>query len=166
MPLQQQWRQALGEVWQGEEARVFTGELGQPLEPTVIDQHFGRLVERLGLPRIRLHDLRHSSASLLIADGAHPKVVQRLLRHARSGVTLDLYAHLFPGTGRTEAERVAAALWQGVEPPAEGSEPAALQYRGPSRGPNVPHRHKQRARGGVSGSMPLALCQIGRAGRI
>jgi hypothetical protein len=50
-----------------------------------------------GLPRIRFHDLRHSYASVLIAQGAHPKVISDQLGHASVQITMDRYSHLFDG---------------------------------------------------------------------
>jgi integrase len=53
--------------------------------------------ELQGLPRIRFHDLRHSYASVLIAQGAHPKVISDQLGHASVQITIDRYSHLFDG---------------------------------------------------------------------
>jgi integrase len=61
-----------------------------------------------GLPRIRFHDLRHSHATLLLAQGVHPKVVQERLGHAGVGITLDTYSHVLPGM-QDQAARVLGA---------------------------------------------------------
>ena len=61
---------------------------------------FKPLLERAGLPRsVRLHDLRHTCATLLLKAGQHPKFVQELLGHANIAITLDTYSHVLPGMG-------------------------------------------------------------------
>jgi len=52
------------------------------------------LLEKAGLPSIRFHDLRHSVATLLLARGVHPKVVQGILGHSQIGITMDIYSHV------------------------------------------------------------------------
>jgi len=52
---------------------------------------------RAGLPRVRVHDLRHTTASVLLEIGVHPKVVQDLLGHSTIAVTMDTYSHVAPG---------------------------------------------------------------------
>jgi integrase len=60
-------------------------------------RYFRPILERAGLPRIRLHDLRHSCATLLLAGNVNPKIVQELLGHANIAMTLDTYSHILPG---------------------------------------------------------------------
>jgi integrase len=60
-------------------------------------RYFRPILERAGLPRIRLHDLRHSCATLLLSRNVNPKIVQELLGHANIGMTLDTYSHILPG---------------------------------------------------------------------
>lgn len=67
---------------------------GSPLHPKTLSWHFGSAVRRTGLPAIRLHDLRHSQATLALKAGVHPRVVQERLGHANVGVTLDTYSHV------------------------------------------------------------------------
>ncbi len=62
------------------------------------------------LPVIRLHDLRHTHATLLLADGVPVKVVSERLGHANATITLTVYQHMHPGMGRQAAERFAALL--------------------------------------------------------
>ena len=59
-------------------------------------QSFKPLLAKAGLPHIRLHDLRHSTATLLLTIGVHPKIVQELLGHSQIFVTLDIYSHILP----------------------------------------------------------------------
>ena len=65
-----------------------------------------RHAQKLGLPVIRLHDLRHSHASMLINLGTPPKVVQERLGHASIQMTLDLYSHLYPDKQKNVADRL------------------------------------------------------------
>ena len=65
---------------------------------------FRKAVKRAGVPRIRLHDLRHTWASLALAAGVNPKVVSERLGHANIGITLDTYSHVLP-TMQAEAAR-------------------------------------------------------------
>ena len=58
---------------------------------------FDTLLAEVGLPQMRLHDLRHSAATLLLSMGVHPKVVQELLGHSHISMTMDTYSHVLPG---------------------------------------------------------------------
>jgi integrase len=60
-------------------------------------RHFKPLLKKAGLPAIRLHDLRHTCATILLMAGKHPKFVQELLRHASISITLDTYSHVIEG---------------------------------------------------------------------
>ena len=60
---------------------------------------FKPLLKRAGLPDIRLHDLRHTCATLMLCENVHFKLVQELLGHATISITLDTYSHLLPGMG-------------------------------------------------------------------
>ncbi len=95
-----------GDHWQGEDwGLVFASPIGTPLEPSNILKQYKALLAKTGLPPARFHDLRHSCASLLLAQGVHPKVVQEILGHSQISMTLDIYSHLMPN-----AQRDAAAL--------------------------------------------------------
>jgi integrase len=78
----------------------------------VARRSFRPLLERAGLPRIRFHDLRHTSATLLLAAGENPKVVQERLGHVFIAITCDLYSHVFPSMQRAAADRLQAFLAQ------------------------------------------------------
>lgn len=82
----------------GPDALVFVGRDGAPLRRTQFrTRHWKPAVARAGLPaELRFHDLRHTCASLLIAQGAHPKEIQARLGHSSITTTLDRYGHLFP----------------------------------------------------------------------
>jgi integrase len=76
----------------------------------VVSHQFADLVRLAGLPKIRLHDLRHTHATLALQAGVHPKVVQERLGHASVKVTLDTYSHVVPPMHQEAATRVAAIL--------------------------------------------------------
>ena len=86
----QQTHQALEGVW-GPVEYVFTGTDGQPLHPAWVSRRFAEIVDRLGLPTIRFHDLRHTSASLGLAAGESLKAVSARLGHSSIVVTADTY---------------------------------------------------------------------------
>jgi integrase len=83
-----------GPVW------VFPGEGDGPLNPASFSNTFDRLVARAGVPRIRLHDLRHTYATIALRAGVHPAIVSERLGHSSIAVTIDLYAHSVPGLQR------------------------------------------------------------------
>jgi len=77
-------------------------------QPDQFTRAFGRAVTRAGVPVIRLHDLRHTWATLALQAGVHPKVVSERLGHATTGITLDIYSHVQPELDAQAATRVAA----------------------------------------------------------
>ncbi|GGF11310.1 site-specific integrase [Subtercola lobariae] len=91
---------------------VFSYEDGRPLRPAHISRTFDTLVERSGLPHMRLHDLRHEHASLLLSGGVDIAVVSKRLGHSTIAVTSDLYSHLL-----ADANRAAADAMESVLPP-------------------------------------------------
>ena len=102
-------RLVLGSAWH-ETDLVFGRGDGQVLHPNVVHATFRCLVDRLGLPRIRFHDLRHTAATLMLADGVHPKVVQERLGHATISMALDRYSHVTMDMQREAAERIEKLL--------------------------------------------------------
>ena len=82
-----------------------------PLHPERFTRTFEIEAGRAGLPRIRLHDLRHTWATLALASGEHPKVVQERLGHANVSITLDIYSHVSEGLHGAAADRVAGIIF-------------------------------------------------------
>ncbi len=80
------------------------------MDPDRISHLFRVTVEAAGLPKIRLHDLRHTAASLALAMGIHPKVVSERLGHSSVAITLDIYSHLTPGLQEDAADRLGEIL--------------------------------------------------------
>jgi integrase len=89
---------------------VFARADGSPLDPDVVSRSFERLARRVGLTPIRFHDLRHTHATLALAAGIHPKVVQERLGHSSVSITLDLYSHAVPAMQADAASRIAAIV--------------------------------------------------------
>jgi integrase len=83
---------------------VFSDLEGKPFLPDTVSHAWVKLVKRIGLEGIRLHDARHTHASLMLKQGVHPKVVQERLGHAIISTTLDLYSHVAPGLQQAAAE--------------------------------------------------------------
>jgi integrase len=82
----------------------------EPWPPRNLSSAFIKFIKSTGLPRVRLHDLRHSHATHLLAANIHPKIVQERLGHANIAITMDLYTHVMPGMQDEAASRVDAAL--------------------------------------------------------
>ena len=89
---------------------VFTDYDGGPIDPIRITQVFRRLVRRLPVPVIRLHDLRHTHASLLLQAGVSIKVVSERLGHRTIALTMDTYTHVLPAMDADAADRFARLL--------------------------------------------------------
>ena len=90
--------------------RVFAREDGSDLSPEAVSKTFARLARAVRLPPMRLHDLRHVAASLMIATGANMAVVSKRLGHSNIAVTADLYGHLFESAGRAAADAAEALV--------------------------------------------------------
>ncbi|WP_406158930.1 site-specific integrase [Streptomyces sp. NBC_01005] len=86
-------REAAGPDWR-DESLVFTTPTGRPLDPANLTRRFRSFLGRAGLRRIRFHDLRHSTATLLLEQGVDLVVIKELLGHAHIGVTAGVYAHV------------------------------------------------------------------------
>jgi integrase len=84
---------------------VFGNPDGSPLLPDTVTHAWVKLVRRLGYAGVRLHDARHTHATLMLQQGVHPKVVQERLGHSSIQVTLDTYSHVTPGIQRAAAMR-------------------------------------------------------------
>src|SRR5262249_51400368 len=98
-----------GPAWQ-EWGLAFTTSIGTPLDASNVSHYFHRLLKGAGLPRLRFHDLRHSCASLLLAQGVPARVVMEILGHSQIGLTLNTYSHVIPSLQTDAAARMDALL--------------------------------------------------------
>jgi integrase len=89
---------------------VFTREDGSPIHPQAFSEAFRHRVTDAGLPRLQLHSLRHTHATLALRAGVHAKVVSERLGHATGGFTLDTYTDALPDMQETAADMVAALV--------------------------------------------------------
>lgn len=103
-------RLKLGQQWQHYNL-VFTSTIGTPLSRRGIERrHFKPILERAKLPNIRLYDLRHSCATLLLVTGENPKVVSERLGHASIVLTLDTYSHCLPTMQKSATDKLEELL--------------------------------------------------------
>ena len=97
------------EGWNDEQL-VFVQEDGTRIHPTRFSHWFTAHAQRAGLPRIRLHDLRHSYATAALSAGIPAKVVSERLGHANVSITLDTYSHVLPALQEDAANAVATLI--------------------------------------------------------
>jgi integrase len=92
---------------------IFATATGEPLhEHNIVNRHLKPILKAAGLPKcFRLYDMRHSCATLLLAQGEHPKVVSERLGHASITLTLDTYSHVLPTMQQQAAERLESVLF-------------------------------------------------------
>jgi integrase len=102
-------RQLEAEMWEDHDLIVCTSK-GTPINPNNVTRSFERLVKIAGLPRIRVHDLRHTSATMLLKQGVPPKVASERLGHATVSTTLDLYSHVLPDMQEDAARKITELL--------------------------------------------------------
>ena len=102
-------RRKLGALYDDHDL-VFAQADGRPIEPNVMLQRFQRALQRAGLPPLRIKDLRHVHASIMLSEGVHPRVVQEQLGHASITLTLDTYSHVTPGIQSEAVQRVGKVL--------------------------------------------------------
>jgi integrase len=113
---QRDWFQAqdrllAGDSWQ-DGGYVFTTRIGTPMHGADVTRRLQALLAAADLPRMRFHDLRHGAATLLLAQGVHPRVVMETLGHSTIAVTMNVYSHVVPALQREAADRLDAILGQ------------------------------------------------------
>jgi integrase len=106
---QDQRRRAVGPGWPNGNF-VFTSSTGQPLDQRNVLRMFRRVLRKAKLPGMRFHDLRHSCASLLLAQHISPRVVMETLGHSRISVTMDTYTHVMPALMQDAADAMDRSL--------------------------------------------------------
>lgn len=100
--LRNEWKLALGL----DTELVFCHEDGRPLNPRQLGVHFSNITKKAGLPKIKIHDLRHTHATILLKLGVNPKVVSERLGHSTIRTTLDIYSHVTPDMQESTAEKI------------------------------------------------------------
>jgi len=90
---------------------VFASPVGRPVDGTWTTKWFHRALDQAALPRIRIHDLRHTAATHLLNRGVNPKVVQELLGHSTISLTLDNYSHVAPALHAEVASHMQALFY-------------------------------------------------------
>ncbi|TAK24640.1 MAG: hypothetical protein EPO26_05340 [Chloroflexota bacterium] len=91
---------------------IFPNNTGGPIDPARITDSLRRALTAASIPLVRVHDLRHTCATLLFARNVHPKLVQEMLGHSTITITLDLYSHVIPtmrGEAASQMERLFAS---------------------------------------------------------
>ncbi len=92
---------------------VFSHPDGKPFRPNSVTRAFQTIAQSIGLKGIRLHDLRHAHATILLQQGVHPKIVQERLGHSSISTTLDIYSHVLPGLQEAAARKFEEGLQSG-----------------------------------------------------
>jgi len=90
---------------------VFTNPQGKPYHPQFLSRMLGNYTEELGLPRLTAHGLRHTCATLMLANGVPPKVAAERLGHADASLFTNLYSHVTPTMQKEAAAKIGAALF-------------------------------------------------------
>jgi integrase len=107
--IQDQERRLAGSRWK-EADYVFTTGIGTPMEPRNLERAYRQILALAGLHHIRIHDLRHTAATLLLTQGVHPRVVMELLGHSQIAITMNTYSHVVPALMKEAANQMDAAL--------------------------------------------------------
>lgn len=90
---------------------AFAAANGKPVNPDNLRRDYERLVKLAGVPRIRIHDQRHTHVTLALASGGNIKAISRRIGHAQTSLTMDIYAHVLPEQHREVADKVGAILF-------------------------------------------------------
>jgi integrase len=98
-----------GSEWQDENL-VFAQPNGRPIDKKTDYDDWTRLLQAAGVRHVRLHDGRHTAATLLLSENVHPRVVMELLGHSQMRTTMDIYSHVMPALAREAADRLDTLL--------------------------------------------------------
>lgn len=102
-------RELAGDAWQDANL-VFPAREGRPFNPEHFWREFVTRCDRYSVPRIALHDFRHTHATLALQEGIHPRIVQERLGHSTISITLDVYSHVLPTMREEAAAMIGAAV--------------------------------------------------------
>ena len=98
-----------GDEWHDEDL-VFAQPNGRPIDKKADYKPGASCSSEAGVRHVRLHDGRHTAATLLLSEGVHPRVVMELLGHSQMRTTMDIYSHVMPALAREAADRMGAVL--------------------------------------------------------
>ena len=124
----------MGDAWH-DHGLVFSANNGEPIHlRNLTARRFKPLLQQVGLPMIRLYDLRHTCASLLLLDGRHPKVVSERLGHASTAITMDLHSHVVETLQDDATNRLGKMLFRVDDDAQQGDQTAiTIKNRRPLR---------------------------------
>jgi integrase len=106
---QKKERLLAGSDWK-ETGLVFTTRIGTAIEPSNLTKEFKRVLRRADLPDTRFHDLRHTAATFLLAQGVDARTIMETLGHSQISLTLNTYSHVLPSLQREAADRMNGIL--------------------------------------------------------
>jgi integrase len=109
-PAQLEERGTAGRLWQDHDL-VFAQANGKPIERKSDWKAWKKLLDEAGVREVRLHDGRHTAATLPLSEGVHPRVVMEVLGHPQMRTTTDTYSHVMPALGKDAADRMGRAPW-------------------------------------------------------
>jgi integrase len=89
---------------------VFTTPIGTPTDPRSVTREFTAMLKAADLPHIRFHDLRHTAATLLLAQGVDPRTIMETLGHSQISLTLNTYSHVLPALQADATAKMDAIL--------------------------------------------------------
>ena len=102
-------RLALGKYWR-DSRLVFVSPIGTALDPRNATREWKSMLASSGVRKVRFHDLRHTAATLLLAQGVNPRVVMETLGHSQVSLTLNTYSHVLPALQQDAADKLDAIL--------------------------------------------------------
>jgi integrase len=106
---QREDRLAAGGAWE-DSGLVFTSPIGTPVDPRNVTREFRVLLKAAKVPIVRFHDLRHTAATLLLAQGVDPRTIMETLGHSQISLTLNTYSHVLPALQEAAAAKMDAIL--------------------------------------------------------
>ena len=137
-------RRRLGVAWH-EHGLVFTSTVGTPVSARNLDREYKKLLQQAGVPPIRIHDIRHTVATVAIAAGLNPKAVSEHLGHAKTAITLDIYTKVVAAQQADVARGISAAMIK--QERGAASEGHSEAYEGsPARSPSARRMDRQGSR--------------------
>jgi integrase len=102
-------RLAAGGAWE-DSGLIFTPQLGAAMDPRGATREYHALLDAAELPSVRFHDLRHTAATLLLAQGVDPRTIMETLGHSQISLTLNTYSHVLPALQKDAAAKLDAVL--------------------------------------------------------